>query len=74
MTASIAKSDILVLIYIHRFKLKCLRIEVFINILISKQKVFITDLVKKSDIDLDLVNKIITLLFVLNMSFNELTI
>ena len=71
MTASIAKSDISVSIYIHRFKLKCLRIEVSINTLISKQKVFIVNLVRKSDINLDSVNKIITLLFVLSMSFNK---
>ena len=71
MTASIIKSDVLVLIYIYRFKLKYLRIEVSINVLISKWKVSITDLVRKSNVDLDSVNKIIALLFVLNMLFNK---
>ena len=74
MTAFIAKSDALVSIYIHRFELKCLRIRVFINILISEQKVFIVNLVRKNNINLNLVNEIIALLFVLNMLFNELTI
>ena len=74
MTASIAKSDALVSIYICRFKIKCLRIEVFINILISEQKVSIVNLVRKNDTNLDSVNKIIALLFVLNILFNELTI
>ena len=71
MTASIIKSDALVLICIYRFELKCLRIEVSINILISEWKVSVVNLVRKSDNNLDLVNKIITLLFILNMSFNE---
>ena len=74
ITTSIAKSDVLVSIYIHRFELKCLRIKVSINILISKWKVFVVNLVKKNNISLDSVNKIVALLFVLNMLFNELTI
>ena len=61
----------LISIYIYRFELKCLRIEVFINALISEQKVSITDLVRKSDINLDSVNEIIALLFILDMLFNE---
>ena len=36
MTTSVAKSNVLVSIYIYRFELKCLRIEVFINALISE--------------------------------------
>ena len=74
MTASIVKSDVLLLIYIYRFELKCLRIRVSINILISKQKVSVADLVRKNNIDLNLINKIVVLLFILNMLFNELTI
>ena len=74
MTASIVKFDTSVSIYIYRFELKCLKIKVFINTLISEQKVSIVNLVRKSNIDLNLVNKIIALLFILNMSFNELTI
>ena len=61
----------LILIYIYKFELKCLRIEVSINALISKQKVSIADLVKKNNINLDSVNKIIALLFVVNILFNK---
>ena len=64
----------LISIYIYRFKLKCLSIKTSINILISEQKASIINLVKKCNIKLNSINEIITLLFILNMSFNKLII